>query len=249
MNAKTWAATLALTVSGFGLALAGFSLVDLEPMARAADAPAQAPSAAQGPLYVTTYVEVAPDDAAQASALLKTYRDAARKDSGATEIDIFQEEGHSSRFVLDEIWKDQQAFDAHDKAPELAALRDGLKPLEFRALDTRPHTAYLATPPRAPKAGDVFVIAHLDVFGPGLAPLLAAMKPLDEATVKQPGMVRYELLQQTVPHANHFRIFEEWASEKDWVAHNKAAATHAFLDSLGTYLGTPYDQRLYHLVE
>jgi quinol monooxygenase YgiN len=74
------------------------------------------------------------------------------------------------------------------------------------------------------------------------------MKPLDEATLKENGMVRYELLQQTVPHANHFRIFEEWASEKDWVAHNKAPATHTFLDALGDYLGTPYDQRLYHLV-
>lgn len=214
-------------------------------MAAGAAFAADAPS---GPLYVTSYVEVAPSATASALAALKSYRDGARKESGARSADLYQEKGWPSRFVVDEIWQDQAAFDAHRKAAAMTALESAIKSVSFKPIDMRPHTAYIVTPPKAPKAGDFFVISHIDVYGPGVPVLQAAFRDLADSAKSEKGMVRYEVLDQTVPHANHYRLFEEWASEKDWEAHNLGAAVQAFHAKLPVYLGTPYDQRLYDLV-
>jgi quinol monooxygenase YgiN len=207
----------------------------------AADAPK-----IEGPLYLTTYIEVAPDAAGSALAALKAYRDGSLKE-GATAIDIFQESGQLNRFVVDEIWKDQSSAEMHGKAAVMANLADKLKPVSFKPIDVRPHTLYAGTPYKAPRAGDLFVISHLDVYGPGVPVLQAAFKPLEAESRKESGMVRYEILDQAIPHANHFRMFEEWASEKAWAAHNLSSHVQAFHAALPVYLGTPYDQRLYRL--
>jgi len=208
---------------------------------RAADAPK-----IEGPLYVTTYIEVAPDAAGSTLAALKAYRNDSLKE-GASAADIFQETGQASRFVVSEIWKDQQSLQAHEKSPSMATLAERLKPVSFKPLDVREHSFYLGTPYKAPLAGDFFVISHLDVYGPGVAILQSAFKPLAEESRKEKGVERYEILDQTVPHANHFRLFEEWASEKDWVAHNLSQHVQNFQAALPGYIGTPYDQRLYRL--
>src|SRR6185437_5185356 len=207
----------------------------------AADAPK-----IEGPLYVTTYIEVAPDAAASALAALKAYREGSLKE-GATAADIYQETGEPSRFVVDEIWKDQSSEEMHGKAAAMASLAEKLKPVSFKPIDVRAHTLYAGTPYKMPRAGALFVISHLDVYGPGVAVLQAAFKPLEAESRKENGMVRYEILDQTIPHANHFRMFEEWASEKAWTAHNLSSHVQAFHAALPVYLGTPYDQRLYSL--
>jgi quinol monooxygenase YgiN len=212
--------------------------------AHAADAPA-----VSGPLYVTSFVEVAPSATAKAVAALETYRDATRRETGAQSADLYQEKGWPSRFVVSEIWAGQAALDAHEKAAAMAKLREAIEAVSFKPIDVRPHTAYIVTPPTAPKSGDVFVISHIDVYGPGVPVLQAAFRDLADAAKNENGMVRYEVLDQTAPHANHYRLFEEWASEKDWETHNLGAAVQAFHAKLPVYLGTPYDQRIYDLVK
>ena len=64
------------------------------------------------------------------------------------------------------------------------------------------------------------VISHLDACCGGTPALEAAMKSLAEAAMKERGMVRFEILDQLPPRQNHARLYEEWASERDWVAHN-----------------------------
>jgi quinol monooxygenase YgiN len=209
--------------------------------AQAADVPKP-----EGPIYATTYIEVAPASAASTLDALKDYRKASLGE-GAKAADIFQETGQPSRFVVSEIWGDANSFDAHEKSSSLTTLRGKLKPVSYKPVDVRAHTLYSGTPYAPPRAGDFFVLSHLDVYGQGLSALQGAYKPLADQSRKDQGVVRYEILDQTAPHANHFRIFEEWSNEKDWVAHNLSAHVQAFHAALPDYLGTPYDQRLYRL--
>jgi quinol monooxygenase YgiN len=199
-----------------------------------------------GPIYATTYIEVAPESATTALNAVREYRKASLQES-AKAADVFQEDGQPGRFVVAEIWEDPQAFANHEKSPALITLSGKLKPISFKPVDIRVHTLYRGTPYSPPRAGDIFVISHLDVYGPGVPVLQAAFTPLAEQSRNDKGMVRYEILDQVAPHANHFRLFEEWSSEKDWAAHNLSAHVRAFHAALPEYLGTPYDQRLYHL--
>ncbi len=221
--------------------LIGAAAVLLSIAAEAADTPK-----GEGLVYVTSYVEVAPQSAATALSALRDYRKSSLQE-GAKAADVFQENGQPSRFVVSEIWSDPQAFTGHEKSPALEMLSGKLNPVSFKPVDIRVHSLYWGTPYAPPRAGDFFVISHLDVYGPGVPVLLAAFRPLADQTRSDKGMVRYEILDQVVPHANHFRLFEEWSSEKDWVAHNLSAHVQAFHAALPQYLGTPYDQRLYHL--
>ncbi len=217
------------------------AVVLLSIAAQAADTPK-----ADGPIYATTYIEVAPESASTALNALREYRKSALQEN-AKAADIFQENGQPSRFVVSEIWGDAQSFTGHEKSSGFATLSGKLKPISFKPIDVRAHTLYWGTAYSPPRQGDFFVISHLDVYGPGVPVLQAAFRPLAGETRIDKGMVRYEILDQVVPHANHFRLFEEWSSEKDWAAHNLSAHVQAFHAALPNYLGTPYDQRLYHL--
>src|ERR1700680_2718189 len=130
-------ACAALTVAGGGYA---------------ADAPK-----IEGPLYATTYIEVAPDAAGSTLAALKSYRDASLKE-GASTADIFQETGKASRFVVNEIWKDPQSLEAHEKSTSMTTLSEKLKAVSFKPIDVRVHTLYSGTAYRSPRAGDFFVL-------------------------------------------------------------------------------------------
>jgi quinol monooxygenase YgiN len=118
--------------------------------------------------------------------------------------------------------------------------------VQYGPPDTHPHIAiFSAREGHPPVAGRVLIVSHLDVTPPAVPALLDFLKPLDSGTAKEPGNVQFQILQQTAPHANHFRVFEIWSSEKDWDAHNLAKHTRDFRDNLAPLLGTPYDQRRY----
>src|ERR1700754_3737511 len=74
---------------------------------------AQTPEVPPGPSYVTTYLEFGPSTVNNAIAIMRTYRDASRREQGATTVDIYQEAGHQNRFVLREVWQDRAAYDRH----------------------------------------------------------------------------------------------------------------------------------------
>lgn len=202
----------------------------------------------QGPTYVMTYVEVVPTATARAIAALKEYRDASRKESGAQSIDVYQEKGQSHRFVVSEVWKDRQTEDGHHKAAAMSDLVQKLKPIELGPLDIRIHQAHSVTPPRAPNANDVIIISHVDVFGGNVAKLIGLLNVLGEQSRKDNGVVRYEILDEVPAHPNHFRMLEEWTTPAAWEAHDLAQHTQAYREALMPMLGTPYDQRLYTLI-
>ena len=202
-----------------------------------------------GPTYVMTYVEVVPSAIGQAMAALKDYRDASRREPGADFLDVYQEDGQSHRFVVSEIWENRAAAKTHGDGAAMSGLAAKLKNIELGPLDVRTHQAHSATPPKAPNANDIIVISHCDVAGGNTQNLIKAFAPLSEASRKENGMVRYEILDEVPAHANHFRVLEEWASLAAFEAHNRAPHTQTYRQTILPWLGTPYDQRIYKLVQ
>jgi len=200
-----------------------------------------------GPTYVMTYVEVVPSATANTLAILKAYRDAARREPGAMFVDIMQEDGQPYNFVLSEVWQNRAAVAAHASAASRTGMIEKVKPFALGPTDMRIHQAHSVTPPKAATAGDVIVISHCDVAGGNTQNLINAFAPLSEASRKDAGMVRYEILDEVPAHANHFRLYEEWASMAAFEAHDRAAHTQTYRQTILPWLGTPYDQRLYKL--
>jgi len=201
-----------------------------------------------GPTYVMTYVEVVPSATAQAIAAMKDYRDASRKEPGANFVDIYQEDGQSYRFVVSEVWQNRAMASAHTGAATTTALFGKLKAMELGPPDVRIHQAHAATPPKAPSANGIIVISHCDVAGGNTQNLMNAFAPLSDASRKDAGMVRYEILDEVPAHANHFRLLEEWTNMAAFEAHNRAAHTQTYRQVIMPWLGTPYDQRIYKVV-
>jgi quinol monooxygenase YgiN len=231
------------------IACAAFATALASPMrAQQVGSVVQGVTVADGPIYTMTYVEVIPSANARAIALLKEYRDASRKEPGAMYADIYQEEGQSHRFVVSEIWQNRGAVENHAKAAATGGLTQKLKPIELGPIDMRIHQGHSVTPPRASNANDVVVISHIDVAGGNTQNLINALGPLGEASRKESGMVRYEILDEVPAHVNHFRSFEEWSNLAAFEAHNRAAHTQTYRSTVLPWLGTPYDQRIYRLV-
>ncbi len=94
-----------------------------------------------GSVHVVAYVEVLAPDAGAGAALIKQYRDAARKESGNIEAEAGQELGRPNRFVIIEGWRDAPSFDGHAKGDAATRLRDRLKTIRHNPSDQRvkPH--------------------------------------------------------------------------------------------------------------
>ena len=140
---------------------------------------ASAARAQAGPdtVYALTTFDVSPSATAQTIALLKQYRDAARKQAGNISVDLLQETGLLNRFAIHESWSNRSAYDANEKAPQMTALRDGLKPFAGAPLDRRTYRPLSIGPTRNAGSGSaVYMVLFLDVFPPGLIPTLAAVK-------------------------------------------------------------------------
>ena len=88
-------------------------------------------------IYGVTALDVAAGSVAQGVALLKQYRDAARKQAGNQGIELLQEAGWPNRFAIYETWTDQSAYDLNEKAAHTVELRDKLKPIAGASFDRR----------------------------------------------------------------------------------------------------------------
>ena len=81
------------------------------------------------PVYAVTYLDVGTNSLVHGVDLLKKYRDASRREPANLEFTVLQEASRPNRFVIMEGWKDQGAFDAHDKGATKAEFEGALKPI------------------------------------------------------------------------------------------------------------------------
>ncbi len=213
-------------------------------IAIAAGSAAQAQSGPDA-IYGVTALDVAPDAVAKGVAILKQYRDAARKQAGNQGVDLLQEAGWPNRFVIYETWKDHAAYDANEMAAHTAALGDQLKPIAGAPYDRRDYHVISVAPAKPAATGAVYMQLHLDVFPPGLAPALAAVKQVAEAARKGEGNLRYDVVQSVKINVSHMTLFAAWQNRKAFDDYEMSGYGRHFRDAIGPLLGSPYDDRLY----
>jgi quinol monooxygenase YgiN len=207
---------------------------------------ARASAPADARVFVVAYLEVLPSSESAAIALLKSYRDANRKDEGNLHAEALRQIGRVGHFAVVETWTNERAFTAHRGATHTKQFLEKLRPLRVSAYDERSHTSLaMGSPLAAPPAAAIQVVTHVDIIPPGETKAGAMLKELAEASRKEEGNVRFDVLQGV--RANHFTVLEAWRNEKALEAHAMAAHTKKFREEVYPMAlnGSPYDERLY----
>ena len=212
-----------------------------------AGAAASAARAQAGPdaIYGVTSLDVAPGAVDQGIAILKQYRDAGRQQAGNLGVDLLQEVDWPNRFVVYETWKDHSDYDANEKASRTAELRSKLAPITGAPFDRRDYHVISVGPAKAAPAGAISMQVHLDVFPPGLAPALAAVKQVAEEARKGEGNLRYDVVQSVKINTSHMTLFGTWQNRKAFDDYEMSAYGRRFREAVGPLLGSPFDDRLY----
>src|SRR5215472_8935881 len=199
-------------------------------------------------VYVVTYLDVAPSEAAQAAALARQYSQASRKEAGNAAFDVFEEMGRPNRFAILEGWRDKAAYDSHGAAASKAGFLDKLQPLLIGGTGVRVFGPLsVAAPSGEPGTDAVYVLTHVDVFPAGKDQAVELVKALAEAARKDPGNLWFDVLQQD-GRPNHFTLFEGWRDQKAFEGSIIAAHTKEFRQKLNPLEGALYDERLYEAV-
>jgi len=193
--------------------------------------------------YAVSYVEVAPAMKDTTSALLRQLAEASRKDPGAMRFEVLQRTVPTNQFMILEVWKDQQALDAHGAAAHTKQFRDKIAPMLIAPIDDRILLAIRAAPAQS-APGAIYVVSHVDVGPPSRDKINAAFNALAGPTRKDAGNLRFDVLQQT-NRTNHFTVVEAWRDQASDDAHELAAHTKQFRDALAPLTGALYDQRWY----
>jgi quinol monooxygenase YgiN len=93
----------------------------------------------------------------------------------------------------------------------------------------------------------VYVVTHVDVTPNFIADTTKLLRELAAESRKDPGVVRFEVLQQD-SRANHYTIVEVWQTRQAFEAHSAAEHTKHYREKLQPMLGSPFDERLHVLL-
>jgi quinol monooxygenase YgiN len=198
--------------------------------------------------YAVTYVEVQPAAVAQATRAFQTYRTATVREAGFVAFDLFEQIGRPGHFAAVETWADQAAFDAHQTAASLMALKSALQPIRVSGYDQRPYKTVSVAPGRAAAGrGAVVVVSHVDIGGGGQLDVPALLRRLAEASRAEPGCLRFDVTQHVL-RANHFTVVEVWSDQQALDRHVAAAHTKQYRDEVQPVSGSPLDERVYKWV-
>jgi len=98
-------------------------------------------------------------------------------------------------------------------------------------------------------ADRIYVVCHVDIApnGGGVAVANKLLQQYIADSRKEPGAVRIEAYVQA-DRANHFSLVEVWRDRAAFDAHESAAHTKQFRNDIQPMLGSPFDQRLHHLL-
>ena len=88
-------------------------------------------------IYVLTHIDVFPDGKDQATAEIKAFAAASRKEKGAERFDALVWDAHPNHFHLIEAWASQPLRAAHAAADETRKFRAKIVPLEGALYDER----------------------------------------------------------------------------------------------------------------
>jgi len=210
---------------------------------------AQAPADTDTALHAVSYVNVMPSASASMVSALKQYRDASSKENGYVRFDLLQQIGRPGHFAIVETWTNQPAFDAHALTAPAKQFQNALQPIRLSGYDQRLYKT-LTIAPGAAAANDqtIQVVTHVDVIPDPKADAPGLLTRLAEASRKEQGNLRFDVLQHT-QRANHFTVIETWRSQTSLDAHAAALHTKQYRDTLQPLAGGPLDERLYRSVQ
>jgi quinol monooxygenase YgiN len=98
------------------------------------------------------------------------------------------------------------------------------------------------------KEKELYVVTHIDVTPNYAAETAKQVAQLAVDSRKDPGCVRFEVL-HSVDRTNHFEVVEVWRSRQDFEAHSAQEHTRRFREKIQPGLGSPFDERLYNVLE
>jgi quinol monooxygenase YgiN len=98
------------------------------------------------------------------------------------------------------------------------------------------------------RAGALYVVTYVDVFPNFTDDTMKALRQFATDSRKDQGSVRFEFLQDVV-RKNHFSIVEVWQNQQAYDAHLTQQHSKLFREKIQPGLGSPFDERLYNLVQ
>ena len=122
-----------------------------------------------------------------------------------------------------------------------AALLGWLAPVVFPVLASAQQKAEAGSRP-------LYVVTYIDVFPNFTDETLKALRQFATDSRKDQGSVRFEFLQDVV-RTNHFSIVEVWQNRQEYDAHVTQKHSKLFREKIQPGLGSPFDERLYNLVQ
>jgi quinol monooxygenase YgiN len=207
---------------------------------------ALAQDAAQ-PVYVITYVEVAPNFSSEASRLILAHGVDAGKASGAVQVDALQRLDHPNHFAVVEQWQSQSARQAYASTENVAKFRAALGPLQSAAYDERIHSPLSISPPMPVLADPVIIVTHVDIIPTSVDIGTGRVTSFVEQGRGSAGNRRFDVLVQA-SRKNHLTIVESWdslAAKNSWIS---TPAAISFREDLQPMSGSLYDERAYKLL-
>ena len=107
----------------------------------------------------------------------------------------------------------------------------------------------LSVPALAQQGGArLYVVTYVDVYPNFAADTVKAFQALGAASKQDTGYVRLEILRDT-QRTNHFTIVEVWENRQAYEAHLATEHTKQFRAKLAPWLGSPFDDRFYGMLE
>jgi quinol monooxygenase YgiN len=201
--------------------------------------------------FVVVYVEFKPADAKAGSDVLQTLAGRADNSSGVVRFDVLRQLDRPNFFALFETWTTAQAFTDFQNSSATQTILTQLMPLLEAPLDQRPGNLLAGTvAPRSQhaQAREVFVITHVDVDPQFVGQAEPLLDTFVSDSLNDAGVQAFALLSQT-PTTNHFQLFETFANLKAFDAHVSEQHTVDFRTNTAPFLGAPYDERLYELLD
>ena len=193
-------------------------------------------------LYMVSYLEATGASKDRVRNLLAQFAEASRKE-GATSFEVLQRTTDPNQFLMLEVWKDQQALDAHASSPHARQFREQVDPLLIAPIDERLCVATMTAPPGGARAA-VYVVTHIDVPGTSRDAAMQLMRQLIAVTRNSRGNVRFDVVHQKA-RTNHFTAIAAWADQQSLEAYQSAPQTKMFRRELTPLLGALYDDRWY----
>jgi quinol monooxygenase YgiN len=118
----------------------------------------------------------------------------------------------------------------------------------FLALAALLMTISVASAQQPASNARLYVVTYVDVYPNFAADAAKAMQQFVADSRKDEGFVRLEVMRD-VARINHFSIVEVWQSRAAYEAHLNKPHVKALREKLQPGLGSPYDERLYNLLE